>query len=176
MTTHDHQADAGLPQDRQFDVQGHREPQGRQVDPQAQQYGQSATADLRRPDVTRQAEGRPAAQYEPSTQTEPESAERQTMTSPGGPDTDMSLFGETELSGFRTRWSDVQAAFVDDPRDSVQKADALVSEVVDQLTRGFTEVRTRMEGQWARGEETSTEDLRIALTRYREFFQRLLAI
>jgi hypothetical protein len=90
--------------------------------------------------------------------------------------TEISLFGATELSGFRSRWDEVQASFVDDPRQCVQKADALVSEVVDQLTAGFSEARSRMEAQWERGEEASTEDLRLALKRYREFFQRLLAV
>ncbi|MDO3639339.1 hypothetical protein Q2100_26600 [Mycolicibacterium sp. KC 300] len=91
-------------------------------------------------------------------------------------DSDLSLFGETEMSGFRARWNDVQAGFVDDPKQCVQTADALVSEVVDQLTSGFTEARARMEAQWARGEDASTEDLRVALKRYREFFQRLLSV
>jgi hypothetical protein len=91
-------------------------------------------------------------------------------------DSELSLFGETEMSGFRARWNDVQAGFVDDPKQCVQTADALVSEVVDQLTSGFSEARARMEAQWARGEDASTEDLRVALKRYREFFQRLLSV
>ena len=86
------------------------------------------------------------------------------------------LFADGELSGLRSRWNDVQAAFVDDPRDCVQKADGLVSDVVDKLTTGFADARSRLEEQWARGEEVSTEDLRIALKRYREFFERLLAV
>jgi hypothetical protein len=90
--------------------------------------------------------------------------------------TEQSLFAEGELSGLRSRWDDVQSGFVDDPNDCVQKADGLVSDVVDQLTTGFSEVRSRLEAQWSRGEEASTEDLRLALKRYREFFQRLLAV
>jgi hypothetical protein len=92
------------------------------------------------------------------------------------PSTEKSLFAEDELSGLRSRWDEVQAGFVDDPRDCVQKADVLVSDVVDQLTTGFSEVRVRLEAQWGRGEEASTEDLRLALKRYREFFDRLLAV
>ena len=87
-----------------------------------------------------------------------------------------SLFGGVDLSGLRTRWDDVQAAFVDDPRECVQKADRLVSDVVDQLTTGFADARSRLEEQWSRGQEASTEDLRQALKRYREFFQRLLSV
>jgi hypothetical protein len=90
--------------------------------------------------------------------------------------TEESLFAEDELLGLRSRWDEVQSGFVDDPKDCVQKADGLVSDVVDQLTTGFSEARSRLEAQWARGEEASTEDLRLALKRYREFFERLLAV
>ena len=90
--------------------------------------------------------------------------------------TEESLFGNDKLSDLRSRWDHVQSGFVDDPRESVQQADGLVSDVVDQLTTGFSEARSRLEAQWARGEEASTEDLRLALKRYREFFERLLAV
>lgn len=86
------------------------------------------------------------------------------------------LFADDELSVLRLRWDEVQSGFVDDPRDCVQKADGLVSDVVDRITTGFSEARSRLEEQWARGEEGSTEDLRLALKRYREFFQRLLEL
>ena len=89
---------------------------------------------------------------------------------------DDELLFASDTSGLRSRWDDIQAAFVDDPADCVQKADTLVTEVVDQLTAAFSEARSRLEGQWARGEQASTEDLRLALQRYREFFQRLLAV
>ena len=86
------------------------------------------------------------------------------------------LFADSELSDLRARWAQVQSAFVDDPRDCVQKADGLVADVVDRLTSGFSHARAQLEEQWDRGEEASTEDLRIALKRYREFFERLLAV
>lgn len=86
------------------------------------------------------------------------------------------LFADGELSDLRSRWTDVQSAFVDDPRGCVQKADGLVADVVDRLTSGFAQARSQLEEQWGRGEEASTEDLRIALKRYREFFERLLAV
>lgn len=87
-----------------------------------------------------------------------------------------SLFGGTDLAGLKARWDDVQAAFVDDPRQCVQKTDHLVSDVVERLTAGFSEARTQLEEQWSRGQEASTEELRVALKRYREFFQRLLSV
>jgi hypothetical protein len=86
------------------------------------------------------------------------------------------LFGEHDLADLRNRWNDVQAGFVDDPRECVQRADGLVSSTVEQLTASFAQTRSRLEDQWSRGEEASTEDLRIALKRYRDFFDRLLAV
>lgn len=86
------------------------------------------------------------------------------------------LFGDDELADLRERWAGVQAAFVDDPRDCVQKADGLVSDLVEQLTHGFSDARSRLEEQWSRGEQASTEDLRLALMHYRTFFERLLSV
>ncbi|HXA87464.1 MAG TPA: hypothetical protein VNW96_02585 [Mycobacterium sp.] len=86
------------------------------------------------------------------------------------------LFADDDLAELRARWAAVQASFVDDPKDCVQKADVLVSDLVEQLTSGFADARSHLEEQWARGEEASTEDLRVALMHYREFFQRLLAV
>lgn len=48
------------------------------------------------------------------------------------------LFADGELNDMRSRWTEVQSAFVDDPRDCVQKADGLVADVVDKLTAGFS--------------------------------------
>jgi hypothetical protein len=86
------------------------------------------------------------------------------------------LFAGDDLAELRARWAGVQAAFVDDPKDCVQKADVLVSDLVEQLTTGFAQARSRLEEQWSRGEDASTEDLRLALMHYREFFERLLAV
>jgi len=86
------------------------------------------------------------------------------------------LVGDDDLADLRARWAGVQAAFVDDPKDCVQQADTLVSDLFEHLTTGFAEVRSRLEEQWSRGEEASTEDLRLALMHYREFFERLLAV
>jgi len=97
-------------------------------------------------------------------------------TAESGKSSDRSLFADNDLSSLRSRWDDVQVGFVDDPKDCVQKADALVADVVQELTTGFSDARSRLEAQWARGEDASTEDLRQALKRYREFFDRLLAV
>jgi hypothetical protein len=89
---------------------------------------------------------------------------------------DQGLFRDNELQSFRSRWDEVQGRFVDEPRESVQKADDLVSDLVDRLTSGFAETRSGLEDQWNKGEDASTEDLRVALMRYRAFFQRLLQV
>jgi hypothetical protein len=112
-----------------------------------------------------------------STQRTESSTQRmESSAQPSESSTEELLFAADELSVLRSRWDEVQSRFVDDPRESVQKADGLVSDVIDQLTTGFSEVRSRLEEQWARGEEASTEDLRLALKRYRAFFERLLAV
>jgi hypothetical protein len=77
--------------------------------------------------------------------------------------------------GFQSRWEEIQVRFVDEPRGAVEDADALVATVMQRLAESFAQERERLEAQWGRGEDISTEDLRVALQRYRSFFQRLLA-
>ena len=84
------------------------------------------------------------------------------------------LEGE-ELQGVLTRWKEIQANFVDEPRSAVQEADALVADLMQHLARTFSDERALLESRWASGEEVSTEDLRQGLQRYRSFFERLLA-
>ncbi len=86
------------------------------------------------------------------------------------------LFPNNELDDLRNRWSGVQTAFVDEPRRAVEQADSLVASTMKRLAEVFAEERAKLEKQWDRGDDVSTEDLRIALQRYRSFFQRLLAI
>ena len=86
------------------------------------------------------------------------------------------LFAQPEAGEFRTRWTDIQASFVDEPRQSVEQADTLVAEVMQRLAQVFADERKQLEQQWDRGGETNTEELRLALQRYRSFFDRLLSI
>ena len=86
------------------------------------------------------------------------------------------LFPEEDSKDFHKRWTDIQTAFVDEPRLAVERADELVAEVIKQLANSFAEERSRLEGQWGRGDNVSTEDLRVALQRYRAFFDRLLNV
>jgi hypothetical protein len=94
-----------------------------------------------------------------------------------GPDgRQIDLFPNEELVGYRTQWEAIQTGFVDQPRAAVEEAHALVSQVATRLTEVFTRERSTLEGQWTKGDNVSTEDLRIALTRYRSFFNRLLSM
>jgi hypothetical protein len=88
----------------------------------------------------------------------------------------VALFHEEESRGYRTRWDGIQTGFVDQPKAAVEQADALVGEMLKRLTDTFAAERSTLESQWSRGQEVSTEDLRIALKRYRSFFERLLTI
>ena len=116
-------------------------------------------------------------QQEDTGQTEhEEQAQQETRRDEEQDGQDEALFADDEAQSLRSRWEDVQRGFVDEPREAVQKADDLVSDLVEQLTKGFAETRSGLEEQWNKGEEASTEDLRVALTRYRAFFQRLLKV
>jgi hypothetical protein len=86
------------------------------------------------------------------------------------------LFSADDADSLRTRWDAIQAEFVDEPRSAVEKADALVGDVMQRLLDGFGSERNRLEREWDRGDRVSTEDLRIALKRYRSFFDRLLSV
>ena len=85
------------------------------------------------------------------------------------------LFSDSDIGDLRSRWSNVQAEFVDEPRRAVEEADQLVATVMQRLAEGFAKERDSLEKQWDIGETASTEDLRMALQRYRAFFNRLLS-
>jgi hypothetical protein len=88
----------------------------------------------------------------------------------------MPLFSEMEMGDFRSQWSKVQTGFVDEPRRTVEEADKLVAAVMQRLAEGFASERSGLEKQWDSGDNVSTEDLRLALQRYRSFFDRLLKL
>jgi hypothetical protein len=102
---------------------------------------------------------------------EPGTPDRSTAVS--GP---LPLFSEPEMGDFRSQWSKVQTGFVDEPRRTVEDADKLVAAVMQRLAEGFANERSGLEKQWDRGDNVSTEDLRVALQRYRSFFDRLLKL
>ena len=86
----------------------------------------------------------------------------------------MTLLDREVSEHLHTRWNDIQGKFVDEPRSSVQQADALVSEVIEKITQMFASEHGLLESQWNQGNDVSTEDLRKALQHYRAFFNRLV--
>ena len=100
----------------------------------------------------------------------------------GGTPADVNAANDTPLlatdvvSQLRNQWTDIQAGFVDEPRRAVERADGLVADAIKRLAETFANERAQLEGQWDRGGDVSTEDLRQALQRYRSFFSRLLSV
>lgn len=84
------------------------------------------------------------------------------------------LLPERESEEYQKTWGEIQARFVDDPRGAVRDADGLVAEVMQTLAGTFADHKRDLESQWQQGEQVATEDLRLALQRYRSFFGRLL--
>ncbi|MDQ4029021.1 MAG: hypothetical protein M3214_13375 [Actinomycetota bacterium] len=86
------------------------------------------------------------------------------------------LLSTDEAESFRSRWQTIQAEFVDEPRRAAEDADRLVAELMTRLAETFSEERSRLEAAWGEGDEVSTEDLRVAVQRYKSFFNRLLSV
>jgi hypothetical protein len=86
------------------------------------------------------------------------------------------LFAADEAQQLRAKWDAIQTAFVDEPRRAVENADELVASAMKRLAEVFARERENLEHQWDRGEQISTEDLRVALQRYRSFFTRILRV
>jgi hypothetical protein len=86
------------------------------------------------------------------------------------------LFPPDEANNLRAKWDSVQVRFVDEPRQAVEEADRLIATTMKRLAEIFSEERLKLEHQWDRGDDVSTEDLRVGLRRYRSFFSRLLKV
>jgi len=89
-------------------------------------------------------------------------------------DTDTPYLPHQTSAQANEKWQRIQAEFVDDPRKSVAGAHELVGEVVQRIVDAFAQERSELERQWSKGDDVSTEDLRVCLQRYRAFFSRLL--
>jgi hypothetical protein len=98
----------------------------------------------------------------------------QTAGNPHGDAGTGPLLPANEAERYDEQWRKVQASFVDHPRQAVEEADGLVADLMKRLATEFTETRLSLEEQWERAENVSTEELRVAMTRYRSFFERLL--
>jgi hypothetical protein len=95
---------------------------------------------------------------------------------PAEGDAKAALFSQDESKDLYAKWDAIQVGFVDEPRQAVEQADSLVAGAMKRLAEVFAEERARLEGQWDRGDNVSTEELRLALRRYRAFFGRLLSV
>jgi hypothetical protein len=132
------------------------------------------TADLaqsKRPAAAEEMRPKPVVSKTVATEHAETSTENISPTGEAAP-----LFPNSELDDLRSRWNSVQTAFVDEPRRAVEQADGLVALAMKRLAEVFAEERSGLEKQWDRGDNVSTEDLRVALQRYRSFFHRLLSI
>jgi hypothetical protein len=110
-----------------------------------------------------------------ATAAEPRSFEDDTPEAAEPGRADQAVFSDDEAADLRRAWSEIQAGFVDEPRSAVEEADHLVASAMKRLAEMFAEERSGLEAQWDRGGDVSTEDLRLALQRYRSFFTRLLS-
>ena len=91
-------------------------------------------------------------------------------------ETSVPLFAQNDAQEFRTRWEKIQIGLVDEPRKAVEQADELVASAIKRLAEVFATERHKLEAEWDKTDNVSTEDLRIALRRYRSFFDRLLSV
>jgi len=105
---------------------------------------------------------------------QPRDRQTQTINRPASQSSTGGLLRGQDTEEYAAQWTKIQAAFVDEPQKAVEQADKLVAEIIQHLAKTFADERKNLEGQWSRGDQVSTEDLRVALQRYRQFFQSLL--
>jgi hypothetical protein len=75
-------------------------------------------------------------------------------------------------AGESARWHEIQVMFVDDPRSAVETAAGLVDDSSQAVVAFVKEQQDSLRAAW-RGEDAGTEELRVALQRYRAFGTRL---
>jgi len=148
---------------QQADAQGRRDPAGQQAEMREQ----------RRDMAGMDGGGMRGDMGDPAQQAQPGMAQQQ-RAEPMHEEL-AALFPPQVAQDFRNRWDAVQIGFVDDPRQAVQHADELVAQVMKSLAESFARQRSTIEGDVG-GNDASTENLRVALHRYRSFFQRLLSL
>jgi len=147
-------------------------------DAEAEHPGDTTSETLTAESARGTTNSEPAAAGPASREPHVSASQGETADMRGGPqdiDEASSLLPDGEESDFQRRWEDIQTRFVDDPRQAVEDADALVAGVMQRIAEGFAQARDGLEGQWSRGEDVGTEELRVALQRYRAFFRRLLS-
>jgi hypothetical protein len=115
-------------------------------------------------------EGAPAPVAEPPAETpaaETPAADVPAAAAPGG------LLGSLDAGEVRGRFLDIQAGFIDEPRQAVEEAGRFVDDLLRQVADSLQQQRSQLAGAT---DEASTEDLRLALRAYRQFVDRLLGL
>jgi hypothetical protein len=100
-------------------------------------------------------------------------AEAPVAKAPAAAEAPEALLGSLDTAGIRSRFLDIQAGFIDEPRQAVEEAGRFVDDLVQQVTDALQQQRGQLAGATA---EASTEDLRLALRAYRQFVDRLLGL
>jgi len=113
----------------------------------------------------------PAPVAEPSADTTPADTAGVAAT-PVAADAD-ALLASLDAGDIRNRFLDIQAGFIDEPRQAVEEAGRFVDDLVRQVADALQQQRGQLAGAT---EEASTEDLRLALRAYRQFVDRLLGL
>ena len=83
------------------------------------------------------------------------------------------LLGSLDAGEIRNRFLDIQAGFIDEPRQAVEEAGRFVDDLLRQVADALQQQRGQLAGAT---DEGSTEDLRLALRAYRQFVDRLLGL
>lgn len=91
-----------------------------------------------------------------------------------GADEPAALLSTDDADRYLDEWRSVQASFVDDPSAATGRAEALVGQVIDDLTARIDERRTALSAQRTSTEGERTEQLRLALRGYRALLRELL--
>ena len=106
----------------------------------------------------------------------PVAAPAATRPQTGETESNAPLFAPNDTQDFRSRWEKIQIGFVDEPRKAVEQSDELVASTIKGLADVFASERQKLEVEWEKNDNVSTEELRVALRRYRSFFDRLLSV
>jgi hypothetical protein len=154
---------------------------GRTTDtPQTEEAAGSAAERLGGPSEREQRLER-ASQEETGARRQADTAEAQTddarsetASADTGAEERATLIPPDRAESYNSRWTQLKSDFVDEPSRAVRGANELVGEVLDELEELFRSQRAELE-QGLDSEQTTTEDLRQALGRYRSFFDRLLS-
>ena len=124
--------------------------------------------------------GQPAPESVEPESVEPESMEPESMepempmAATANPVVGEPLLSDEAEQAFLSRWAEIQSGFVEDPAESVHDADRLLDEMAAALLSSFQARRTDLAVDWQQG-SPGTEQLRLALRRYRYFVGVILA-